>query len=258
MRGLETTETEFYIFRRKDWDLVHQALSANCSGAMFDLWTIRSSFVLFPFILYGLAFHVCTKSYPVLSRRNLGTPPQVLRFKPVLKGVRYRSAVEVASSIPSIRWYICLETRLIDGIFAWKRDCLGNQWSKKWRSRLSEDELAEFLKKCKNTQNILLDRSYLLFEEYLQKKKNIFLYLETVPRNGPKFWKNLETFWMNNITVIYVTHYAIKCSLDYEVSLYLYSICSFVGFFRLLIGPRIYHQTAMNVIDSLQYPQLNK
>ena len=40
--------------------------------------------------------------------------------------------------------------------------------------------------------------------------------------------------------------------------LYLYSICSFVGFFRLLIGPRIYHQTAMNVIDSLQYPQLNK
>ena len=57
---------------------------------------------------------------------------------------------------------------------------------------------------------------------------------------------------------MYVTHYAIKCSLDYEVSLYLYSICSFAGFFRLLIGPRIYHQTAMNVIDSLQYPQLNK
>ena len=156
---------------------------------MFNVWTIRSSFVLFPFILYGLAFHVCTKSYPVLSRRNLGTPPQDFRFKPGLKGVRYRSAVEVASSIPSIRWYICLETRLIDGIFAWKRDCLGNQWSKKWRSRLSEDELAEFLKKCKNTQNILLDRSYLLFEEYLQEKKNIFLYLETVPRNGPKFWK---------------------------------------------------------------------
>ena len=63
---------------------------------------------------------------------------------------------------------------------------------------------------------------------------------------------------MNIKTVIYVTHYAIKCLLDYEVSLYLYPICSFVGFFRLLIGPRIYHQTAMNVIDSLQYPQLNK
>ena len=234
---------------------------------MFNVWTIRSSFVLFPFILYGLAFHVCTKSYPVLSRRNLGTPPQDLRFKPGLKGVRYRSAVEVASSIPSIRWYICLETRLIDGIFAWKRDCLGNQWSKKWRSRLSEDELAEFLKKCKNTQNILLDRSYLLFEEYLQEKKTSFCILkrcrgmgQSFEKNlrGGKLVKNLQTFWMNNITVIYVTHYAIKCSLDYEVSLYLYSICSFVGFFRLLIGPRIYHQTAMNVIDSLQYPQLNK
>ena len=30
------------------------------------------------------------------------------------------------------------------------------------------------------------------------------------------------------------------------------------GFIRLLIGPRVYHQTAVNVIDSLQYPQLNK
>ena len=63
---------------------------------------------------------------------------------------------------------------------------------------------------------------------------------------------------MNNKTVIYVTHYAIKCSLDYEVFSVSVLYSSFVGFFRLLIGPRIYHQTAVNVIDSLQYPQLNK
>ena len=30
-------------------------------------------------------------------------------------------------------------------------------------------------KKCKNTQNILLDRSYLLFEEYLQEEKHVFV-----------------------------------------------------------------------------------
>ena len=24
-----------------------------------------------------------------------------------------------------IRWYLCLETRFIDGIFAWKGGCLG-------------------------------------------------------------------------------------------------------------------------------------
>ena len=34
--------------------------------------------------------------------------------------------LEDASKIPSIRQYICWQTRLIDGIFAWKRGCLGN------------------------------------------------------------------------------------------------------------------------------------
>ena len=34
--------------------------------------------------------------------------------------------LEDSRSMPPIRWYICLETTLIDGIFAWKRCCLGN------------------------------------------------------------------------------------------------------------------------------------
>ena len=89
-----------------------------------------------------------------------------------------------ASNIPSIRWYISLETRLIHGIFDWKRGRIGNrpsiklsstrgrlaiihEWTKKWRSRLSEDEVAEFLTKtardkCKNTQNISLVDKVLL------------------------------------------------------------------------------------------------
>lgn len=32
----------------------------------------------------------------------------------------------------------------------------------------------------------------------------------------------------------------------------------FVGFIMPLFGPRVYHQTAVNVIDSMQYPQINK
>ena len=59
------------------------------------------------------------------------------------------------------RWYdIYLETRLLG------------------RSRLSEDEKAEFFtkterKKCKNTQNILLDGCYLLFEQYLLENTSV-------------------------------------------------------------------------------------
>ena len=48
---------------------------------------------------------------------------------------------------------------------------------------------AEFLtkierNKCNNTQNIVIDGCYLLFEEYLQEKKTIYLYPESVPRNA--------------------------------------------------------------------------
>ncbi|PFX34399.1 uncharacterized protein LOC111325244 [Stylophora pistillata] len=33
---------------------------------------------------------------------------------------------------------------------------------------------------------------------------------------------------------------------------------AFPGFIMLLIGPQVYHQTAVNIIDSVQYPQINK
>ena len=47
-------------------------------------------------------------------------------------------------------------------------------------SRLSEDEIAEFLteterKENKNTQNILLNICYLLFEEYPQKRPCVYI-----------------------------------------------------------------------------------
>jgi len=57
------------------------------------------------------------------------------------------------------RWYICLETRLLVVL---------EIVNKKWCSQRSEDEMVEFLtkterKKCKITQNILLDRCLFTF-----------------------------------------------------------------------------------------------
>ena len=63
------------------------------------------------------------------------------------------------------RWHICLETRMFGPLS---------------RSRLSEDEIAEFVtktegKKRKNKQNILLDGFYLLFLEISARKKHLFV-----------------------------------------------------------------------------------
>ena len=59
-------------------------------------------------------------------------------------------------------------------IFDWKRGCLGNSEQK------NVTEIAEFFttterKKCKNMQNILLDGCFLLFEEYLQDKRCVYI-----------------------------------------------------------------------------------
>ena len=64
---------------------------------------------------------------------------------------------------------------------------------KKVAIALIRRRIAEFLtkiegKKCNNTQDIVIDRCYLPFEEYLQEK-SIYLYPESVPRNRLKFRK---------------------------------------------------------------------
>ena len=68
------------------------------------------------------------------------------------------------------QWYICQEV------------CLGNSGLKKMEFTAINDEVAEFLttterRKSKNTQDILLDGCYLLFEEYLHGKKHRFYIL---------------------------------------------------------------------------------
>ena len=75
-------------------------------------------------------------------------------------------------------------------------------------SRLSEDEIAEFLteterKENKNTQNILLNICYLLFEEYPQKRPCVYILklcrkigqsLEEISLRGDKLVKNFIIF----------------------------------------------------------------
>ena len=75
-------------------------------------------------------------------------------------------------------------------------------------SRLSEDEIAEFLtetewKENKNTQNILLNICYLLFEEYPQKRPCVYILklcrkigqsLEEISLRGGKPVKNFIIF----------------------------------------------------------------
>ena len=89
--------------------------------------------------------------------------------------------LEDASNIPSNQWHICLETRLINGIFAWK-SALAIVDLKKMEFTAIKDQVAEFFTKTerrqsKNTQDILLDGCYLLFEEYLHGKKHRFYIL---------------------------------------------------------------------------------
>ena len=75
-------------------------------------------------------------------------------------------------------------------------------------SRLSEGEITEFLteterKENKNTQNILLDICYLLFEEYPQKRPCVYILklcrkigqsLEEISLRGGKLVKNFIIF----------------------------------------------------------------
>ena len=82
------------------------------------------------------------------------------------------------------QWYICLEV------------CLGNSGLKKMEFTAIKDEVAEFLtkterRKSKNTQNILLDGCYLLFEELSARKKTSVLYPKLCREIGQSFEESL-------------------------------------------------------------------
>ena len=124
--------------------------------------------------------------------------------------------LEDGSNVPSIRCCIWLETRLIDGIFTWKRGCWGNSEQKK-RWRLFEDEIAELLtvterKKCKITQEILLIAQWMLSTFWLvsRGKKSVYILKPCLgigqrfeeSLRGGKLVKNFRVFLVNNKTFI--------------------------------------------------------
>ena len=121
-------------------------------------------------------------------------------------------------------WKMRATYHLFDGTLDWKRGwsmaySIGNEaawaidhrstslfiheWTKKL-SKLSKNEIAEFLtengrKKCKNTQKMLLDERYLLFEEYHQEI--IGQSFQESLRRG-KLVKKLAIFWTYQKTIM--------------------------------------------------------
>ena len=110
-------------------------------------------------------------------------------------------------NIPSIRWYIWLETRLNVSIFDWKRGCLGKSELKKMEFTAIRGPNSWLFdsKKYKNTQNILHDGRYLLFEE-----KNLFLYPVILCREiGKGFEESLREG-----SIIYIDECFSSCLFD--------------------------------------------
>ena len=69
-------------------------------------------------------------------------------------------------NIPLSWWYICLETRLISGIFAWKWGSMANNEQTKWHSELSENEKTWYLS---------LSSTIVLFESSILGLQNLHL-----------------------------------------------------------------------------------
>ena len=113
----------------------------------------------------------------------------------------------------------------IDGIFEWKRGCMHGQQNIDQRCfparrpsclfatvRRRDEFLTETERKeNKNTQNILRDICYLLFEEYPQERPCVYILklcrkigqsLEEISLRGGKLVNNFIIFWMNNIPII--------------------------------------------------------
>ena len=101
--------------------------------------------------------------------------------------------LEDASKIPSIRQYICWQTRLIDGIFAWKRGCLAS-FQELRQSCLFTSELQKMASTVIRRRNSWISEDWT--EEIKENTKNIAPWMlstfsrgypETVPRNRQKF-----------------------------------------------------------------------
>ena len=118
------------------------------------------------------------------------------------------------SNIQSMRWYILLETRLIDDIIDWKRGCLGKSELKNGVHGYSKTKKLNFWLTL-NGRNLRIRKPFcsmdlILFEEYLQDKTSVYILkacreigqsFEESPQGG-KPVKNLEILWMKYKTIM--------------------------------------------------------
>ena len=98
---------------------------------------------------------------------------------------------------------------LFDGIFDWKRGCLGKRGLKRWRLELFEDEIADLLNWMEEIQECAVHIARWILSSSLGsicKKKQLFTSWNRAG-NRPKFWKksartkhikNWQIFWTNN------------------------------------------------------------
>ena len=116
------------------------------------------------------------------------------------------------------RYFHWLETRLTDGLFAWKKgslgdgelnNCIHNYSKTKWLSSFWLKQKGRNARKCK--LYCMVDVIYFL-RVSARKKISVFILSSTVPKNRPKFWrksrgsrlvKNLENFWKTIIEFDY-------------------------------------------------------
>ena len=85
----------------------------------------------------------------------------------------------IYSPVPLIWWCVYLETRLIDGIlYLPRKKAAWTKWTKKWLSRLSEDEKAEFLTKTERNKYKFKHECYkYLFLRSICQRKQYSVYI---------------------------------------------------------------------------------
>ena len=154
---MRLSRTFAWTFNTKQINDNQESSKVASSPVKGNQWKIKKYKVL-DYLYLGF---LRAQAYPILNDdQNFYRPPF---FSALYFLFKVRRARMIKNQTPREIRYICLETRLIDDIFAWKGGCLGNV-ERKWKKR--SHEIAEFLtkterKKCKNTQKILLVGSVL-------------------------------------------------------------------------------------------------
>ena len=115
-----------------------------------------------------------------------------------------------------------------------------HEWTKKWRSRLSEDEVAEFLtktarNKCKNTQNIsLVDNILLDLHNSLHPTQPHSIIAKYVTTEHSKIavvcCLALARWQLNNIVIFCFPQFDFRCNIAFSMWCVISTISVFLSY----------------------------